>query len=171
MLPAVVFSIGSSARSATPVEHRVGRGAERVVPGEQRAARATTVAPLRREVAVAALDALVRDPQRRIAPRRARRLLVRDRHVHDHAVQPLDLVRIEARPRSRARAAAQEQPLLALAVAERARGRELRRRDLLDDAQPLGEERDDLAIDRFDAVAERREIGGRHARTVLSYER
>ena len=52
-------------------------------------------------------------------------------------------------------AQAQQQALLALAIAKRARGVELGDRDLLDDAQPLGEQRDDLAIDSVDAIAER----------------
>ena len=119
------------------VEHGIGRGAERVEPGEQCAARATAVAALRRQVAIAALDTLVRDAQRCVGPVAHRRLLVRDRQVHDHAVQSLDLVRIEPGT-GRMVTQPQQQALLALAIAERARGLELRERDLLDDAQPLG---------------------------------
>src|SRR5262249_58420492 len=64
--------------------------------------------------------------------------------------------------RRRDRAQPGEQALLALAVAERARARELGLDDVLDDGQALGDQRDDLAIDRFDAIAEGGELDGRH---------
>ena len=57
-------------------------------------------------------------------------------------------------------AQAHEQALLAIAIAKRARGLELRERDLLDDAQALGDQRDDLTIDGVDAIAQQRQVHG-----------
>ena len=137
-------------------EHGVGRGAERVEAVEQRAALAPAVAALRGEVRVRALDALVRDAQRGIGARADRLLLVRDRQLHDEAVDALDRVRVEP-GLERVLAQPHEQGPLALAIAQRARRGELGERDVLDDAQPIGEQRDDLAVDLVDAVAERRD--------------
>ena len=150
------------------VVHGLRRTLERIVAGEQRTSGTTAVAQLRGEVAVAALDALVRDAQRDVLAGAHAHLLVRDAHVHHDAVEPLDLVRVEARL-GRLVPQALQQELLALAIAERARARELRLGDLLDDLQPLREQRDDLAVDRFDAVTQGRELGGGHGDTVLSW--
>ena len=84
---------------------------------------------------------------------------MRDRHVHHDAIQPLDLVRIDA-GLGRVLAQAQQQALFALAVAKGARPVELGQRNFFNDAQSFGEERDDLAIDRVDAIAKRAEVHG-----------
>jgi hypothetical protein len=142
-------------------QHRGRTRVKGVVPGEQRAAGALRVAALRGEVRVAALDALVGDAQRHVLALAHEALLVRDRHVHDHAIHPLDLVRIDVGGGGDL-AQARDQALLALPIAERARARELGLGDALDDREPLADQLDDLAIDRLDAVAQRREIWSRH---------
>jgi len=105
------------------------------------------------EMTVAALDALVGDAQGRIGAVAHGRLLMRDGHLHHDAVQPLDLVRVEP-GLHRQPAQPLQQQVLALAIAERARRGELGLDDALDDLLPLGDQRDDLAIDRLDAIAQ-----------------
>ena len=74
-------------------------------------------------------------------------------------------MRIDARG-GRVLAQPDQETLLSLAIAKRARRGQLRERDLLDDAQPVREQRDDLAVDGIDAVAQRSEIRGGHAATL-----
>jgi hypothetical protein len=110
-------------------------------------------------VTVAALDALIRDAQRRVGACADRRFLMSDRHIHHHAIEPLDLVRIDT-GLGCVLAQAQQQALFALAIAKRARGVELGERNFFNDAQPFRDEADDLAIDIIDAIAERAEVHG-----------
>ena len=81
-----------------PIAHGLGRTPERVVTGEQRTALAPAIAALCSKMAVGTLDTLIRHAQRRIRQRMDERLLARDAHLHDDAVEPLALMRVEPQP-------------------------------------------------------------------------
>jgi hypothetical protein len=158
MLPAVVFSIGSSARSASP--ERTDSAARRKVsqPGEQHSARASGILPLRREMAVRAFRPLVGDAQRRGLQRPNESLLVGDRHVEDDAIEPLHLVRIEPFV-DRQLAQPDEQPVLARRIAEGPGAAELRFRHPLDQIHAFPQETQQAMVDAFDRFAQRLQIG------------
>ena len=88
------------------------------------------------------------------------RLLVRDRHLEHHPVEPLDLVRVEPlarRPACRTRWST---------CSSRGSSRngeapsQLGRRHLLDQAHAPAQRREDLAVDLLDALAERLQVAG-----------
>src|SRR5688572_9581261 len=86
---------------------------------------------------------------------------MRDGHVHHDAIEPLDLVRVDA-DHHRDREQAPHRALLAFAIPKRARRGKLRLDNSLDDLQPFCDQLDDLSVDQLDPLAQTDQIRGRH---------
>ena len=110
-------------------------------------------------MAVRTLDPLVGDTERGGLQLADVGVLPGDRHVHDLAIEPLDLVSVETEL-GRQVAHALEHLFFALRIAERRSGIEFGVSDLLDQRHPLFESREDPTVDRFDGLADGLEIGG-----------
>ena len=140
-------------------KHRLRGAAEGLAAGEEHAAGAAGILTLRREVAVRALRPLIGDAQRGGLEGAHERLLVRDGHVQDDAIEPLDLVRIEPLLHRRL-AQAQQQPVLARRVAERPGAAELRLGDAFDQVHSLAQQPQQPMVDPFERLAQPLQVAG-----------
>ena len=159
MLPAVGVLDRQQGQVGRAGADRVGGGAQGLVAGQQRALLASGVAALGGEVAVGALDALVGDAQRRLARATDVGLLVRDRHLEDHPVEPLGLMGVEPLGHGRLPDPLQDL-LLARRVAKGEGAVELGRDHPLDQVHAPAQRREDLVVDLLDALADRLQLAG-----------
>ena len=158
MLPAVLFSIGSSAMSWRPAQDALGSLAKQLVAVQHDAAGAAGVLALRGEMAEGALDALVGNPERRPIEIADVALLRGDRHLDQQAEDAFGLVRVEVEFGGDC-AHSRQQLLLAQLVPEREGSRDLGAGDFPRQLDASAKAAQQVAVNLLQLLAYRLEIG------------